>query len=117
MAQTTSIEYFRLFFETAQAILSSPALQPTLDALVERTTAAFEVKAASLRLIDEQTGRLELATAHGLSRASLEKGALSADRSIPEVLEGKAVCIKDAFNDRRIQYRAAMRAEGINTVL
>jgi GAF domain-containing protein len=117
MAQTPSIEYFRLFFETAQAILSSPALQPTLDALVAKTAAALGVKAASLRLIDEQTGRLELVAAHGLSRAYLEKGALSADRSIPEVLEGKAVCISDAFNDPRIQYRDAMRAEGINTIL
>jgi GAF domain-containing protein len=117
MAQTTSIEYFRLFFETAQAILSSPALQPTLDALVERTAGALGVKSASLRLIDEQTGRLELVAAHGLSRSYLEKGALSVDRSIPEVIEGKAVCIKEAFNDPRIQYRDAMRAEGINTVL
>jgi GAF domain-containing protein len=117
MAQTPSIEYFRLFFETAQAILSSPALQPTLDALVAKTAAALGVKAASLRLIDEQTGRLELVAAYGLSRAYLEKGALSADRSIPEVLEGKAVCISDAFNDPRIQYRDAMHAEGINTIL
>jgi GAF domain-containing protein len=117
MAKTTSIEYFRLFFETAQTILSSPALQPTLDALVERTAGALGVKATSLRLIDEQTGRLELVAAHGLSRAYLEKGALNADRSIPEVLEGKAVCIRDAFNDPRIQYRDAMRTEGINTIL
>lgn len=117
MTQTTSIEYFRLFFETAQTILASPALQPTLDALVERTVGALRVKAASLRLIDEQTGRLELVAQHGLSRAYLEKGALSADRSIPEVLDGRVVCIKDAFNDQRIQYRDAMHAEGINTVL
>jgi GAF domain-containing protein len=117
MPQTPSIEYFRLFFETAQSLLSSPALQPTLDALVERTASALGVKAASLRLIDAQTGRLELVAAHGLSRTYLEKGALSADRSIPEVLNGKAVSIKDAGNDPRIQYRDAMRAEGINTVL
>lgn len=117
MPRTTSIEYFRLFFETAQAILSSPALQPTLDALVAKTVGALQVKAASLRLIDEQSGVLELVASHGLSRSYLDKGALSADRSIPEVLEGKVVCIKDAFNDPRIQYQMAMRNEGINTVL
>lgn len=117
MSQDKAIEYFRIFFETAQAILSSPALEPTLDALVRRTVSAMGVKAGSLRLIDEKTNHLELVASHGLSRTYLEKGALSVDRSIPEVLEGKAVFIKDAFNDPRIQYRAEMLAEGINTIL
>ncbi len=117
MTQDKAIEFFRLFFETAQTILSSPSLQPTLDALVRRTVSALGAQAGSLRLIDEQANRLELVAAYGLSRAYLEKGTLSADRSIPEVLEGKAVLIQNAFDDPRVQYRDAMRAEGINSVL
>lgn len=117
MSQQNSSEYFRLFFETAQTVLSEPSLQPTLDALVRRTSEALGVRAASLRLIDEKTGRLELAAAHGLSRTYLEKGALDADRSVPEALEGRAVVITNAFDDPRIQYREELRSEGLNTML
>ena len=117
MPQVNTNEYFRLFFETAQEILSARNLQETLDSLVQRTVAALEIKAGGLRLIDEQTNCLEQVAAFGLSEIYLNKGALNADQSIPEVLVGKPVCIKDAFLDSRIQYPEAMRAEGINTVL
>lgn len=117
MPQENTSEYFRLFFETAQTILSSPSLQPTLDSLVQRTSAALGVKAGSLRLVDEKTGRLELVAAHGLSRAYLEKGTLAADRSVPEVLEGKTVVIPEAYDDPRIQYREELRKEGLNTLV
>jgi GAF domain-containing protein len=117
MLQTLANEYFRLFFETAQAILSARNLQETLDSLVQRTVAALQIKAGGLRLIDEQSNSLKQVASFGLSEAYLNKGALNADQSIPEVLVGKPVCIKDAYNDPRIQYPDAMRAEGINTIL
>ena len=117
MSKVNAHEYFRLFFETAQAILSARNLQETLDSLVQHTVAALDVKAGSLRLIDEQSNSLKQVASFGLSEAYLNKGALNADQSIPEVLDGKPVCIKDAFKDPRIQYPDAMRAEGINTVL
>ncbi|MDT8444813.1 MAG: GAF domain-containing protein [Desulfuromonadales bacterium] len=117
MPQTNANEYFRLFFETAQAILSARNLQETLDSLVQRTVAALRIKAGGLRLIDEQSNSLKQVASFGLSETYLNKGALNADQSIPEVLAGKPVCIKDAYNDPRIQYPEAMRAEGINTIL
>ncbi len=117
MPQTNVNEYFRLFFETAQEILCARNLQETLDSLVHRTVAALQIKAGGLRLIDEQTNCLEQVAAFGLSETYLGKGALNADQSIPEVLVGKPVCIKDAYNDPRIQYPDAMRDEGINTIL
>lgn len=117
MPQTNANEYFRLFFETAQAILSARNLQETLDSLVQRTVAALGVKAGGLRLIDEQSNSLKQVASFGLSETYLNKGALNADQSIPEVLAGKPVCIKEAYNDPRIQYPEAMRAEGINTIL
>jgi len=117
MSQTNASQYFRLFFETAQAILSARDLQSTLDSLVQRIVAAMGVKAGSLRLIDEQSNSLKQVASFGLSEGYLNKGALNAEQSIPEVFAGKPVCIKDAYNDPRIQYPEAMRAEGINTVL
>jgi GAF domain-containing protein len=117
MIQTNTNEYFRLFFETAQAILSASSLQETLDSLVQRTVAALEVKAGGLRLIDEESHNLKQVSSFGLSETYLNKGALNADQSIPEVLEGIVVYVKDAGSDPRIQYPEAMRAEGIGSVL
>ncbi len=117
MPKSNSNEYFRLFFETAQEILSARNLQSTLDSLVQRTVAALDIKAGGLRLIDEQTGNLDQVASYGLSDSYNNKGALNADQSIPEVLNGKPVCIKDAPNDPRIQYPEAMRTEGIDTIL
>lgn len=117
MPVTDANQYFRLFFETAQAILSAHNLQATLNSLVERTVAALQVKAGSLRLIDEQNNSLKLVASSGLSETYLNKGALNTDQSIPGVLAGKPVCIKDAYQDARIQYPEALRAEGLNTLL
>ncbi len=117
MSQKNVSEYFRLFFEAGQSILSSSSLQQTLDFLVQRTVAALEVKAGSLRLIDEKTKRLELVASCGLSGGYLNKGPLNADQSMPQVLEGAPVVIQDAYDDPRVQYRQAMRDEGVNTVL
>lgn len=117
MIQSNTNEYFRLFFETAQAILSASSLQETLDSLVQRTVAALEIKAGGLRLIDEESHNLKQVSSFGLSEAYLNKGALNADQSIPEVLDGLVVYVKDACSDPRIQYPEAMRAEGIASVL
>lgn len=117
MPESQSIAYFKLFYETAQTILSSSSLQTTLNTLVERSVAALGVKGGSLRLLDEQTHQLQQVASCGLSETYLNKGALDSDRSVPEVLAGSVVCIQDAFDDPRVQYRDALRAEGLNTML
>jgi len=117
MIQANTNEYFRLFYETAQAILSARNLQETLDSLVQSTVAALEIKAGGLRLIDDESNNLKQVASFGLSETYLKKGALNADQSIPEVLEGVVVYVKDAGSDPRIQYPDAMRAEGICAVL
>jgi signal transduction protein with GAF and PtsI domain len=112
-----SMQYFKTFFDACQAVLSSASLKDILDILVRRTVAALRVKAGALMLIDEATGRLELVSSHKLSRKYRGKGPLRADTSIPEVLDGSPVSIKDAFADPRIQYQEELREEGINTLL
>jgi signal transduction protein with GAF and PtsI domain len=117
MVEHKTIKYFRTFFGVSQAILSSLSLKDILKLLVKRTVGALGVKAGSLRLVDEKTNRLELAASHLLSKKYLGKGPLSADLSIPEVMEGRVVVIKNAFNDPRIQYKSEKIEEGINTIL
>ena len=117
MSMHKTIEYFRTFFDVSQAIFSSQSLNNTLKLLIKRTVSALGAQAGSLRLVNEQTHRLELAASYQLSKKYLSKGPLSSDLSIPEVLKGKVVIIKDAFKDPRIQYKAEAMKEGINTIL
>jgi GAF domain-containing protein len=77
----------------------------------------LEVKGGVLRLIDEESGILKRVASYGLSDTYLNKGALHANQSIPEVLHGKPVYIKNAASDPRIEYPEAMVAEGIAAVL
>jgi signal transduction protein with GAF and PtsI domain len=117
MKEDKTIEYFRSFFDVSQAIFSSLSLKDILKILVKKTVSALGAKAGSLRLVNEKTNRLELVASQKLSKKYLNKGSLSSDQSIPEVLEGKVVVIKNAFNDPRIQYMTAKKEEGIDTVL
>jgi signal transduction protein with GAF and PtsI domain len=111
------IEHFEAFFEVSRSLLSSASLKEILGLLVRRAVQVLGVKAGSLRLLDEKTHRLELAASHLLSRRYLDKGPLNADLSIPEVLQGKIVIIRDAQKDPRVQYRAEQAQEGIHTML
>ena len=117
MDKANTSEYFRLFFETAHAIISAGNLQDTLDSLVKRTVRALDVKAGVLRLIDEESGVLKRVASYGLSETYLNKGALHASHSIPEVLDGKPAYIENVGSDPRIEYPEAMVAEGIAAVL
>ena len=98
------IAYFRVFHEVSRAILSVLDSKEVLGLIVERIVPALDIKAASLRLINEKTNDLELVASHLLSKRYLEKGLPQVDKSIPDVLEGRPVLIMDAQNDPRIQY-------------
>jgi signal transduction protein with GAF and PtsI domain len=117
MVKDKTTEYLRTFFDVNQTIFSSLALKEILKILVKKTVSALGAKAGSLRLLDEKTKRLELAASQNLSKKYLNKGPLSSDQSIPEVMEGKVVLVKNAHNDSRIQYRTEKIKEGINTIL
>jgi len=117
MSAASTIQFFQLFYRSARAVLSAPSMQSTLDALVENAVKDLGVKGGTLRLVNEQTNQLEQVAAFGLSDTYLNKGALNADQSVPEVMSGKTVLIGNAYDDPRIQYRDELRAEGINTLL
>jgi signal transduction protein with GAF and PtsI domain len=77
----------------------------------------MQVKACSIRLINETTRELEMIASRGLSEEYLRKGPLHVDRSISPALEGHPVLVLDATNDPRIEYPAEKVQEGIKTIL
>jgi signal transduction histidine kinase len=102
----------------ARAVGSTLDVPEVLNRLVKSTAEALDVRACSIRLLDN-SGRLEPAAVYGLSPAYLAKGPVEADTNplAREVLAGRIVNIGDAPNSPLIQYPEEMRQEGIRSVL
>ena len=107
----------RIFLEMAANIAGSADLKTILQTLTEDVARAICVKAATLRLLDENRVTLRLAASYGLSETYLQKGPISAEKSIAQALQGKPVVVKDAAVDAGVQYREEKKQEGIVTIL
>jgi signal transduction protein with GAF and PtsI domain len=85
---------------------------------VEGVTSALGVKGCALFLVDRKSDLLSLAGSYGLSKEYLDKGPVSALRSISSSLEGgHPVAIYDVNDDPRLQYPGAARKEGVASIL
>lgn len=84
---------------------------------VESIKTALDVKGCSVFLINRKTDELEVAASYGLSDEYINKGPVSALRSIALSLEEGPVAIYDVSDDPRIQYPEAAKNEGIASIL
>jgi len=84
---------------------------------VESIKTALDTKGCSLFLINRKTNELELVTSYGLSDEYLNKGPVSALRSIAQSLDEGPVAIYDVMDDPRIQYPEEAKKEGIASIL
>lgn len=107
-------------YEGAQAITSTLDLDEVLSRLVEATVAAMGVQGASIGLVDATGTRIEPAASFGLSEGYINKGPLLLDGNFvqTEVLSSGAPTIIQTDEDRsRLQYPAAVEAEGVRSIL
>lgn len=85
---------------------------------VEGVTHALNVKGCTLFLFSAMSNELKLAGSYGLSTEYLDKGPISALRSIASShQDGQPVAIFDVTDDPRIQYPEAALKEGISSIL
>ena len=85
---------------------------------VEGVTHALNIKGCSLFLFSEKTDELKLAGYYGLSDEYIDKGPISAIRSIASSIQDRQpVAIFDVTDDPRIQYSEAAEKEGIASIL
>jgi len=107
----------RIFLELATGIASSLEILTILQMLTEDVAKAIGVKAATIRFLDDNRKTLRLAASYGLSEKYLNKGPISAEKSIAEALKGKPVVVKDARKDAGVQYRNEKKDEEIVSIL
>ena len=84
---------------------------------VESITSALNVKGCALFLINRKNNELRIAASYGLSDRYINKGPLSAKRSIAQALKEGPVAIYDVMDDPRIQYPEEAKKEGIASIL
>ena len=106
-----------LFLDLASNINSSLDIKKILDNLTIDICKVLGMKAAAIRLLDKENDKLVLAASHGLSGTFLDKGPVSPSKSAMEALRGETLIIQDAAKDKRIQYREAMKKEGIVSMI
>jgi len=107
----------RLLNRLARGISSTLGLYPRLDFICNTIMEVMGVKGVAVRLLDEKTNQLELASACGLSEGYINKGPVYADKSLTKALEGEPHLVLDASTDPAVQYPEEARKEGIESML
>jgi len=110
------MNYETLLKVTRGCVLSWDPEETTL-LIVDAVKSALDVKGCALFLLNRKTRELEVAASMGLSDDYLNKGPLSAIRSIADSLKDGPVVISDVTDDPRIQYPDAAKKEGIVSIL
>ncbi|MEW6376377.1 MAG: GAF domain-containing protein, partial [Thermodesulfobacteriota bacterium] len=103
--------------DLAAHINSTLDVKEIMRIMSEEIARAFGMKAVSVRLLDEKRETLKLVASYGLSEKYLNKGPISAEKSITEALKGKPVVVTNAATDQGVQYRKEKEEEGIMSIL
>ena len=106
-----------LFLDLASNINSSLDVKKILHNLTVDLGEALGMKGVIIRLLNKETGNLQLVASHGMSEQFLNKGPVSAEKSVAQAMKGETVIIDDVASDKRIQYRDEAIQEGIVSML
>ena len=109
--------FYDILCELAATVSSAADPASVLQSIVQKVTDALRAKACSVMLLTPDRKLLLHTASHGLSDRYVRLGPVSADKSIPETLEGRPVAVLDATRDKRIQYRKQAKQEGIVSIL
>jgi len=108
---------YETLLKVTNAISHSKDSEEVALMTVESITSALGAKGCALFLMNRKTGLLRIAAAYGLSNKYINKGPLSANRSISKSLKDGPVAIYDVTDDPRIQYPEEAKREGIASIL
>jgi len=114
--KTQAINYETLI-KITDAVSSIRDPEEVVLVTVESVKSALDVKGCTLFLINRKINELQIAASYGLSDNYLNKGPISALKSIAASLEEGPVAIYDVSDDPRLQYPEEAQKEGIASIL
>ncbi len=107
-------------YDVTRTVSSTLNLEEVLSLIAKSAAETMQIKACTIRLLDESGQLVDTIAAYGLSEQYLTKGPIDVQKSryIHETLSsGQPTIISDTSRDDRLQYPAETRAEGINSML
>ena len=107
----------RLLNQVAKDTAATLRLNPRLDFICQSIIELMGVKGVAIRLIDQKTNKMALATGCGLSKEYLSKGPVNADKSLAKAQKGEPHFVLNAATDPSAQYPEEARKEGIVSML
>jgi GAF domain-containing protein len=108
---------YETLLKVTGAISSTRDPEEVVLVAVESIKSALNVKGCTLFLFNKKNNELEIAASYGLSDEYLDKGPISAMKSIATSLSEGPVAIYDVSDDPRIQYPEAAKKEEIASIL
>ncbi|RLC24566.1 MAG: GAF domain-containing protein, partial [Deltaproteobacteria bacterium] len=112
-----AIMNYETILKVTNAVVMSRDPQEVALLVVESIKTALAAKGSALFLFNRKTNELEIAASYGLSDEYLDKGPVSALRSIAASLEDGPVAIHNVSDDPRLQYPEEAKREGIASIL
>lgn len=109
--------YLESYQDICKSISVSISLDEVLNLIVTNVVKVMNVKASSLRLLNNETKQLELTSYYGLSEKYAHKGPVSYDASIDDALAGKSVSVYDIGEHINSKYYKEAMEEGIRSIL
>ena len=106
-----------LFLELAANINSSLDIRQVLNNLTVNTCDKLGMKGAVIRLIDDDGHGLKLVASHGLSEDFLDRSRTTNSQTAQRALKGETFVIRNTTTDNNITFKAAMKAEGIVSMI
>lgn len=108
------IERDEQIYQLTTLVAGEFSLQEVLDKLAEAAVKITNVKACSIRLLDSQSGDLQMRSTYGLSEEYRNKGVVSKeDTVIKAAFAGEAIVLDDMRVDGRVKYRQAAIKEDL----
>jgi signal transduction protein with GAF and PtsI domain len=108
---------YETLLKITKAMSMSRDPEEVISLTVKSIKKTLEVKGCALFLVNLETNELEIVASDGLSKEYVNKGPLSALKSIAESLVDGPVAIYDVSDDPRIQYPEAAEKERIASML
>ena len=113
------VEELGVVYTLSTLLAAHRDLQQVLDAGVRSAAEVMQVKAASIRLLDAETGELVPKAVFNLSQQYLDKGPILAEKSelYGRTLAGEVTYVQDMATDPRVLYPEDARHEGLVSIL
>lgn len=108
---------YKTMGKISEIISSTKDMADICQHVVMQLTQALKLKGAAILVLNRKTGKLELAATAGLSQQYINKGPISATKSIAATLTDGPVAIYNVQDDPRLQYPEEAMAEGIASIL